>query len=255
MVDGHKRYRICERHGIEPSYVERDFESRDDAMIWIIGEQLKRTSLTAGQKAVLAIDMYEAEIREEVRRGISSARRRGKTDRVLAKRNGIAHTTVSRVMRVKKLDKGLYEKLRKGEISVMSAYAIATGDKTPTPGKDIKFSDDGRRICTLCGKPIDEGDEYKNRPTWHRSCGTKHVSELSRKYRNADHDLRENVPTYTVQSLASELRLTAESMRSAIQESIQINEQMGVTLTKQQRYDLRRSISRRFNAIDKITKE
>ena len=41
-------------------------------------------------------------------------------------------------------------------------------------------------------------------------------------------------------------------MRKAMYESIAINEQMGVSLTKRQRYDLDRSITSVLNAICKI---
>ena len=36
IVDGHNRYDICRKHGIPFAVVEKDFTSRDAALMWII---------------------------------------------------------------------------------------------------------------------------------------------------------------------------------------------------------------------------
>jgi len=51
LLDGHNRYEICERHGIV--YATREvagIESREEAMLWIIGNQLARRNLVDWQK-------------------------------------------------------------------------------------------------------------------------------------------------------------------------------------------------------------
>ncbi len=44
IVDGHNRYGICQKHGIEFETVEREFESRYDVIKWMLDIQLNRRS-------------------------------------------------------------------------------------------------------------------------------------------------------------------------------------------------------------------
>ena len=46
LVDGHNRYEICTKHGIPFNTVNKEFASRDDALIWIISTQVSRRNLT-----------------------------------------------------------------------------------------------------------------------------------------------------------------------------------------------------------------
>ena len=54
IVDGHNRYEIAMRCGINCPSVSRDFESIDDAKIWMIDNQKGRRNLTDGWKYELA---------------------------------------------------------------------------------------------------------------------------------------------------------------------------------------------------------
>jgi len=49
LVDGHHRYEICHRHNIPFMTVDKDFASREEAMIWIISTQVSRRNLTTIQ--------------------------------------------------------------------------------------------------------------------------------------------------------------------------------------------------------------
>jgi ParB-like chromosome segregation protein Spo0J len=46
LIDGHNRYEICQKHEIPFATVEKEFESRDEALIWIITTQVARRNLT-----------------------------------------------------------------------------------------------------------------------------------------------------------------------------------------------------------------
>lgn len=248
IVDGHMRYRACKKLGIEFTTTEMEFESRDAAKIWILERHIKREDISSGQKAVLALDIRDAETREMVRKGESKASK-GKYAHVLSDRFGVAHSTVSNVAQVKKRNADLYERLRRGEVSASAAYGAVRVKKENGGQGSAEFTADGRRICKRCHLPIDEGDQCVYNVGLHKRCWS---AEKSERYKDVDRSLRENVPTYTVKSLASELRVSAEGMRKAMYESIAINEQMGVSLTKRQRYDLDRSITSVLNAICKI---
>jgi hypothetical protein len=46
LIDGHNRYEICQKHEIPFAIVEKEFDSREAALIWIITTQVARRNLT-----------------------------------------------------------------------------------------------------------------------------------------------------------------------------------------------------------------
>ena len=56
IVDGHNRYEICKKHGISPKFKEISFSSEENAMLWILNNQLGRRNLTPYQKAKFALE-------------------------------------------------------------------------------------------------------------------------------------------------------------------------------------------------------
>jgi len=46
LIDGHNRYEICSRHDIAFNTINKDFGSREEALIWIISTQVSRRNLT-----------------------------------------------------------------------------------------------------------------------------------------------------------------------------------------------------------------
>lgn len=261
IIDGHNRYRICKKHGLECPNIERTFKSRDAAKIWIIENQLGRRNLEAGQKAALVIDRDEARVREQARlrqvqAGIDFGgdkkslayrenrletqraqadfdstkqhepnREQGRTAEILAKQAGVGSATIKRVLKVKRENQELYDKVRSGEVSTTDAYAQVTGTKKQ---KATKKSSDTKRICTICGKPIEDGDAYKSRLFNHKKCFEEQRSK--QPYKNPDILLLENVPVYNVKLLMVELMASAKDLRETWLTSIEINESMGVVL-------------------------
>ncbi|MEI3008019.1 MAG: hypothetical protein V8T27_08130 [Ruminococcus bicirculans (ex Wegman et al. 2014)] len=55
IVDGHNRYAICRKHEIPFSIQEKDFSSRDDAMLWMLRNQLGRRNLNSYQRINLVL--------------------------------------------------------------------------------------------------------------------------------------------------------------------------------------------------------
>lgn len=125
----------------------------------------------------------------------------------------------------------------------------AKGGRPPT-GKFAKaqFTENGRRICSVCGKPIDDGDFYEQHPTTHKKCHT-----FRSNY--ADSSLLNNVPTYTVESLLMELQASADNLKEAWEESVSINESMGVSLTSVQKKKINMAVTNLFKTIQKIREE
>lgn len=66
IIDGHHRYEICMRLKISFHVEEREFESQNDAEIWIIENQFSRRNLPSFTRATLT---FELEKRYKTRRG------------------------------------------------------------------------------------------------------------------------------------------------------------------------------------------
>ena len=49
LIDGHNRFEICTKHEIPFNTVSKEFESREDVIIWIISTQISRRNLTQKQ--------------------------------------------------------------------------------------------------------------------------------------------------------------------------------------------------------------
>ena len=49
LIDGHNRYEICMKHELPFTTVNKEFPSREDALIWIITTQVSRRNLTSLQ--------------------------------------------------------------------------------------------------------------------------------------------------------------------------------------------------------------
>ena len=47
LVDGHNRYEICKKHGIPFKTIQKDFVSREDAILCMLGVKLLRRILIA----------------------------------------------------------------------------------------------------------------------------------------------------------------------------------------------------------------
>lgn len=59
LVDGHHRYDLCQKHNIPFQTIERQFSSRENAMVWIIQNQFGRRNINAYQRSVLALKLEE----------------------------------------------------------------------------------------------------------------------------------------------------------------------------------------------------
>jgi ParB-like chromosome segregation protein Spo0J len=61
LIDGHNRYKIAEKHGIEFEVFEMEFEEEEDAKEWMIGNQFGRRNLSEEQKSYLRGKRYQNE--------------------------------------------------------------------------------------------------------------------------------------------------------------------------------------------------
>ena len=153
IVDGHNRYEICTKHDIAFNAVQMDFDSRDDAMLWMIDNQKARRNLNAYARGTLeekAIEIlskqgkakqaeyhgnqYEKRTLDEF---TQSPKEKIDTKKELAKRINTGEQTASRIININKaINKAVEEnttvagqkpeelksQLMTGEVSINQAY-------------------------------------------------------------------------------------------------------------------------------------
>lgn len=156
IVDGHNRYQLAQKHSLQFDLHEVDFNSQDEAVLWIIDNQLGRRNLTDFVKLELqqkrADVLYEqgrnvmsVASQEQVNRGnqykkvegLSTMDKPSKTEPAHNTRNEIAESLnwgTGKVARgqyvIKHAPEEVKEKLRAGELSMNEAYkAIKTEEK------------------------------------------------------------------------------------------------------------------------------
>lgn len=156
IVDGHNRYQLAQKHSLQFDLHEVNFNSQDEAVLWIIDNQLGRRNLTDFVKLELqqkrADVLYEqgrnvksVASQEQVNRGnqykkvevLSIVDKTSKTKPAHNTQNEIAEALnwgTGKVARgqyvIKHAPEEVKEKLRAGELSMNEAYkAIKTEEK------------------------------------------------------------------------------------------------------------------------------
>ena len=114
IVDGHNRYAICRKRGIPFLLHEKEFESRDAAMLWMLRNQLSRRNLNSYQKSDLALRLEpllaeEAKKRKGMRTDLVQNSDRGsetgRTGNKLGKLAGVSHDTIQKVKKLNAINK------------------------------------------------------------------------------------------------------------------------------------------------------
>ena len=108
LIDGYNRYRICTEHDIPFTTVSKDFQTRDEALIWMIENQIARRNLTPLQLSRFRGIHYRADRRlygdisrftqksEESQNGA----RTGSTSTRLSEFYGVSRDTIFRDIKV-----------------------------------------------------------------------------------------------------------------------------------------------------------
>ena len=160
LVDGHNRYEICTRHNIPFKTVQKEFTSRDDVKLWMIGNQLARRNINKYARTTLESVSDEIQSRRNAVREKEHERKTTfvksqksnlptfDTTKDIAKKANVGEQTASRVLTInKKIDKAIAEnkqiagqepeqlkkKLMDGDVSINKAYnAIKLEEKKET---------------------------------------------------------------------------------------------------------------------------
>ena len=145
LIDGHNRFKIAAKHGLQWNEKRMEFADRNEAIRWIILNQFGRRNLSAYDRSVLALKLKPV-IAEKAKERQSTHTEQGyqKSDKAehtakeLAKVAGVSHDTIHKVEAIEKSgDKRLIEEVRNGDVSINKGYQIAKGIeiKTKSPAR------------------------------------------------------------------------------------------------------------------------
>ena len=161
LIDGHNRYRIATEHGLTYETVQKEFESREHALNWIISNQLGRRNLNPNQIAYLRGKRYETEKVISTFKGnqyvnsggtqLGNHQKQPKTGEILAKEYNVGKSTISRNSMFSQVVDILPEKAKQDVLGGNEAIShsdtsyILKFDK-PTQKKFIKEVESGTPI-------------------------------------------------------------------------------------------------------------
>lgn len=134
IVDGHNRYAICRKHEIPFAIQEKDFSSRDDAMLWMLRNQLGRRNLNSYQRVELVLKfepLVKSAAEQRMMAGkaanpvptLAQGQTKGKTRDHLSEAAGVSHGTFAKAQKlVQSADEETKRELRAGKVTVNRAY-------------------------------------------------------------------------------------------------------------------------------------
>ena len=137
LIDGHNRYEICTRHGIEFKTVQNTrFSSIEDVMLWMIDNHLARRSVSDYQRGVLALrkkDIVSARTPAPAPAPEAEGEKPAEAPKPVIKREDLARearvsaNTISQIERIQKAaTPELVEAVRQGTISINAAANVAS---------------------------------------------------------------------------------------------------------------------------------
>jgi N6-adenosine-specific RNA methylase IME4 len=136
IIDGHNRYEIATRWGLEYKTTEKHFDSEEDVKEWMILNQFGRRNLSNYQRSVLALELesvFKEKAKESKSEKISHFRTTGEivqnsepSEKTIHKISNIANVSHDTIAKVKKIEEKaapeVKEKLATGELSINQAY-------------------------------------------------------------------------------------------------------------------------------------
>lgn len=145
LVDGHNRYEICQKHGMTFRTQEKAFDSREDAIDWIIDNQLNRRNLNDSQRRYLMGKQYE---RMKKRQG-------GRSDRTFGEGKNSTPKTAEKLAEAYKVNEKTVRdngKYAKAIDTIAENHGDAVKNMVLSGNIDITKND----TCRISEMPIDE---------------------------------------------------------------------------------------------------
>lgn len=133
LIDGHNRYEIAQRYNLKYEVKEMNFDNENEAMLWMLRNQLGRRNLTNYDRSLIALKMkplIEVKAKENQRiggeikdKGLQiSAEAKVDTRKELAEIAKVSHDTINKVERIEaKAPEIVKQQIRNSTISINEA--------------------------------------------------------------------------------------------------------------------------------------
>jgi transcriptional regulator with XRE-family HTH domain len=139
LIDGHNRYEICQKYELPYHIKPMLFESRDDAILWIIDNQSARRNYSLYQKGVVALrkkEILARKAKENQALGHFNApqykdnpvyeifpKLEIDVGKELAKEAGVSDRTLDKIEKIEaKAPEEVKQKIRAGDLTISKAY-------------------------------------------------------------------------------------------------------------------------------------
>ena len=132
IIDGHNRYEIAQKWGLDCQSESMHFKDEDEVKEWMILNQFGRRNLSNYQRSVLALELEDvfskkAKEKEKIRKTTSQKSDESfpevSTKKELAKVANVSHDTISKVKHIEaKATPEVKQKLSTGEVSINQVY-------------------------------------------------------------------------------------------------------------------------------------
>jgi hypothetical protein len=238
LIDGHNRYRIAQKHGLEYKTVQAEFANDAEAKIWIITNQLGRRNIpSTATRAMLALELeplYAEQAKERQKGGQGGVllvphegTSKGKTRDQLAKIARVSKSSIDYAKFIKEhAPKEIMDKVESGEMTLRTAYretAKLFPPKKPQKAepqvqeKPIKQSEPlTEKVCTTCGRSLLIEKFYLSQGRYSSSCAQ---CEQMKRREGISPTIRENIDA--IQKASDYLTDTERVMEYSIEDVIE----------------------------------
>ena len=158
IIDGHNRYKICNKHGIDFRVKSMNFECREDAIIWICENQRGRRNIHSEQWDYLLGKEYEMTKRKVGNPNFSQLDQIGQignssksTRKILVEKHGLSEGTIQRSQYFAKGVDAI------GEVSPKAKEKILSGESKLTKGLIQNVRNMSEQEVKTLAKGIEKG--------------------------------------------------------------------------------------------------
>jgi len=159
IIDGHNRYSICLENKIPYAVKEMDFNTREEAIEWIIRNQFGRRNLSNVARVKLSLKLKDV-IQEMAKKRMLTGKKdprqelaQGRTNEELGKIAGVSKETIRQYEVIQKeATDEVKEAVDNGEMSINKGF------KETKPKAEVVEEVEETRVCTMCGKRKNASD-------------------------------------------------------------------------------------------------
>ena len=138
LIDGHNRYSICTKNNIPFKIIRKKFDSRNEAILWMIKNQIGRRSLNAYSRISLSLRVKKTIASMARSNTFKNKTTKYNTNVIIGQIAGFSNGQVAKVNCLEKhADKKTQELLRTNEISITDAYSQVILKRNGTYSKTI----------------------------------------------------------------------------------------------------------------------